>query len=351
MAKDPGQSLQTAALFRLGATKTTVQNSLSSSDSIDLWKLKNRVRSSFSLALNKLTKGSNADVSLLNSKGRIIRSSTQPRNKAESLNTIPLEAGTFYVRVKLQKQSGATRYALTMSTAPATDQIGNSFDDSTILRSATGTITDSIDNSDPNDFFRFGPLVAGQLNVNLTGLSGDANLELYDNKRNLVFASSNSGTTNESLNQHLTNIAGSTYYLRVTPAPGQAPSQKTSYTLNYSFAIDTPTKTASGLQYIDLAPGTGSSPTTGQTVQVNYTGILVDGSKFDSSIDRNQPFSFVIGKGQVIKGWDEGISTMKVGGRRQLIIPSSLGYGSQGVTGAIPPNATLIFDVEVSKIS
>jgi FKBP-type peptidyl-prolyl cis-trans isomerase len=347
MAKDPGQSLQTAALFQLGKIKKTVQNNLSSSDSIDLWKLNNRVRSSLDLTLNKLTKGANADVSLLNSKGGIIRSSIQRGSRAKSLNNVPLGIGTFYVRVKLQKQSGATRYALTMSAVPSSDQIGNSFDDSTILRSATGTIKDSVGKSDPSDFLRLGPLVAGQLNVNLTGLSGDANLKLYDNKRNLVFASTNSGTADENLNQHLTSIAGSTYFLEVSQAPGQ----ETSYALNYSFAIDTPTKTASGLQFIDLAPGAGNPPTAGQTVTVNYTGILTDGTKFDSSIDRNKPFSFVIGKGQVIKGWDEGISTMKVGGRRQLIIPSSLGYGSQGISGAIPPNATLIFDVEVLGIS
>ena len=345
MPKDPGQSLQTAALFRLGKTKQTVQNDLSSSDSVDIWKLNNRSSSSFNLTLNKLTKGANADVSLFNSNGRVIRSSTQRGNRSESLNNIPLEAGTFYVRIKLQKQSGATRYALTMSADP--EKLGSSFETATVLRTASGTLKDSVNNKSPNDFLQFGAVVAGQLKVDLTGLSGNADLELYDNKRNLIFATTNNGAAEESLNQHLTSIAGSTYYLRVHQAPGQ----KTNYTLNYGFTIDQTTKTGSGLQYIDLAPGTGNSPVTGQTVTVNYTGLLTNGKKFDSSIDRNKPFSFVIGKDKLIPGWDEGVSTMKLGGRRQLIVPAGLAYGSQGVPGKIPANSTLIFDIEVSKIS
>jgi peptidylprolyl isomerase len=107
--------------------------------------------------------------------------------------------------------------------------------------------------------------------------------------------------------------------------------------------------TPSGLQYIDLVEGTGDSPKTGQTVTVHYTGTLENGKKFDSSRDRNQPFQFKIGVGQVIKGWDEGVGSMKVGGRRQLTIPAELGYGSRGV-GPIPPNSTLVFDVELLKI-
>ena len=108
--------------------------------------------------------------------------------------------------------------------------------------------------------------------------------------------------------------------------------------------------TASGLKYVEIAEGTGETPTKGQTVSVHYTGTLENGKKFDSSRDRNQPFEFQIGEGQVIKGWDEGLSTMKPGGRRKLIIPADLGYGARGAGGAIPPNATLIFDVELLKI-
>ncbi|WP_373542566.1 FKBP-type peptidyl-prolyl cis-trans isomerase [Chamaesiphon sp.] len=108
--------------------------------------------------------------------------------------------------------------------------------------------------------------------------------------------------------------------------------------------------TSSGLKYVEIAEGTGDTPTKGQTVSVHYTGTLESGKKFDSSRDRNQPFEFQIGEGQVIKGWDEGLSTMKPGGRRKLIIPADLGYGARGAGGAIPPNATLIFDVELLKI-
>ncbi|MEM9536833.1 MAG: FKBP-type peptidyl-prolyl cis-trans isomerase [Cyanobacteria bacterium P01_E01_bin.45] len=108
--------------------------------------------------------------------------------------------------------------------------------------------------------------------------------------------------------------------------------------------------TDSGLQYIDIEEGTGVSPESGQTVVVHYTGKLDDGSVFDSSVQRNRPFEFTIGIGQVIKGWDEGVATMKVGGKRQLIIPAELGYGSRGAGGVIPPNATLTFDVELLDI-
>ncbi|MDB9511867.1 FKBP-type peptidyl-prolyl cis-trans isomerase [Kamptonema animale CS-326] len=109
--------------------------------------------------------------------------------------------------------------------------------------------------------------------------------------------------------------------------------------------------TPSGLKYTEIKEGDGAEPKTGQTVVVHYTGTLENGTKFDSSRDRGSPFQFKIGVGQVIKGWDEGVGTMKVGGRRKLIIPPELGYGARGAGGVIPPNATLIFDVELLKIA
>lgn len=114
------------------------------------------------------------------------------------------------------------------------------------------------------------------------------------------------------------------------------------------------TTTASGLQITDTLEGTGASPKTGQTCVMHYTGWLykdgAKGAKFDSSVDRGQPFEFTIGVGQVIKGWDEGVASMKVGGKRTLIIPANLGYGARGAGGVIPPNATLLFDVELLGI-
>ena len=110
------------------------------------------------------------------------------------------------------------------------------------------------------------------------------------------------------------------------------------------------TTTESGLQYEDIVEGTGAMPQSGQRVTVHYTGTLEDGTKFDSSRDRNRPFSFTIGVGQVIKGWDEGVASMRVGGQRNLIIPPELGYGARGAGGVIPPDATLLFDVELLRI-
>jgi FKBP-type peptidyl-prolyl cis-trans isomerase len=118
------------------------------------------------------------------------------------------------------------------------------------------------------------------------------------------------------------------------PAGGKAAGGKT---------VTTP----SGLQYIDLLEGTGRQAELGDTATVHYTGWLADGTKFDSSVDRKEPFSFRVGAGQVIKGWDEGVSSMKIGGKRKLIIPPQLGYGARGAGGVIPPNATLTFDVEL----
>lgn len=108
--------------------------------------------------------------------------------------------------------------------------------------------------------------------------------------------------------------------------------------------------TASGLKYSDLVVGTGDVAVAGKTVSVHYTGWLTNGQKFDSSVDRGQPFSFPLGAGRVIKGWDEGVQGMKVDGKRKLTIPSELGYGSRGAGAVIPPNATLIFDVELLGI-
>jgi peptidylprolyl isomerase len=108
--------------------------------------------------------------------------------------------------------------------------------------------------------------------------------------------------------------------------------------------------TASGLSYYDLKPGTGAQPKSGQRVRVHYTGWLTDGKKFDSSVDRGEPFVFNVGVGQVIKGWDEGVATMRVGGKRQLRIPPDLAYGKRGAGGVIPPDATLIFDVELLAV-
>ena len=108
--------------------------------------------------------------------------------------------------------------------------------------------------------------------------------------------------------------------------------------------------TPTGLVYVDEVVGTGNSPHPGQTVSVHYTGWLTNGQKFDSSLDRGQPFQFVLGQGQVIRGWDEGVAGMKVGGKRKLIIPPDLGYGARGAGGAIPPNAKLIFDVQLLGI-
>ncbi len=108
--------------------------------------------------------------------------------------------------------------------------------------------------------------------------------------------------------------------------------------------------TPSGLTYQDVVAGTGAEAKKGDDVSVHYTGRLMDGTKFDSSKDRNQPFDFPLGAGQVIKGWDEGVAGMKVGGTRKLTIPPSLGYGARGAGGVIPPNATLEFDVELLGI-
>ena len=111
------------------------------------------------------------------------------------------------------------------------------------------------------------------------------------------------------------------------------------------------TTTASGLVIDEITLGEGAEAQTGRSVSVHYTGWLTNGSKFDSSVDRNEPFDFPLGRGYVIRGWDEGVAGMKVGGKRKLTIPPELGYGARGAGGVIPPNATLVFEVELLAVN
>jgi len=133
-----------------------------------------------------------------------------------------------------------------------------------------------------------------------------------------------------------------------TTTTAAAPAEVTKGPEMDTFAMPTNLETtASGLQYSIDQPGTGAQPKPGQTVSVHYSGWLTDGTPFDSSRTRNQPFEFPLGMGRVIKGWDEGVAAMKIGEKRTLVIPASLGYGSRGAGGVIPPNATLVFKVEL----
>ncbi len=142
----------------------------------------------------------------------------------------------------------------------------------------------------------------------------------------------------------------------VTPAPSEEGRSMTDMDpMEAAQTLGTETEnpvreTDSGLRYIDVEEGDGAEAKAGDTVSVHYTGWLVDGNKFDSSRDRGQPFVFPLGAGRVIKGWDEGVAGMKVGGVRKLIVPPELGYGTRGFPPVIPPNATLIFEVELLKV-
>ena len=150
----------------------------------------------------------------------------------------------------------------------------------------------------------------------------------------------------------VTRRAGALSALALIAAPGVLADA--AFTAAMAQGAAKPVTTPSGLQIIDTKVGTGASPKAGQTCVMHYTGWLYEngakGKKFDSSVDRGQPFEFPIGRGQVIAGWDEGVASMKVGGKRTLIIPPNLGYGARGAGNVIPPNATLIFDVELLDV-
>ncbi len=154
-----------------------------------------------------------------------------------------------------------------------------------------------------------------------------------------VDALSNASSTSNSATVHLLNSSSTQSIKHMdTPITPTTPAAAAPVTL------------ADGLIIQDLAVGTGDEAKSGQTIAVHYAGTLENGTKFDSSYDRGQPFSFILGVGQVIRGWDEGVVGMKVGGKRKLIIPSTLGYGSSGAGDKIPPNATLVFTVELLAI-
>jgi peptidylprolyl isomerase len=137
----------------------------------------------------------------------------------------------------------------------------------------------------------------------------------------------------------------------IIPACAQKESAPVAGAKQAASAVANAVKTPSGLAYVDLVVGSGPLPVSGKPVKVHYTGWLENGTKFDSSVDHGQPFVFTIGAGEVIPGWDEGVMGMKVGGKRKLIVPPQLGYGAAGAGGVIPPNATLIFEVELLEVA
>ncbi len=141
-------------------------------------------------------------------------------------------------------------------------------------------------------------------------------------------------------------VVGGVYIFRT----GKSSNDSSFQTPLPSATIETAMQPEDKLIIQDEKVGTGAEAVAGKKVIVNYTGTLIDGTKFDSSYDRNEPFSFNLGAGEVIKGWDQGVAGMKVGGKRKLTIPPSLGYGAQGAGAAIPPNATLVFEVELLKV-
>jgi FKBP-type peptidyl-prolyl cis-trans isomerase len=135
-----------------------------------------------------------------------------------------------------------------------------------------------------------------------------------------------------------------------TTPPATPPAPAAATAANPQSALPQEVVTRDGLKYVDLKVGDGAIAETGMRAMVHYTGWLTDGTTFDSSVERGQPFSFTLGQGQVIRGWDEGVKGMRVGGKRKLTIPPDMGYGSRGAAGVIPPNATLIFDVELLDV-
>jgi peptidylprolyl isomerase len=162
----------------------------------------------------------------------------------------------------------------------------------------------------------------------------------------LVFRNGEEKLSEVSLTEVWTKVKGRWQLAAVDSLPALPAGQlKAPNLLLPSREVITPT----GLRYEDLAPGSGPTPTRGQTVVVHYTGRLLNGQKFDSSLDRNRPFEFRIGEGQVIRGWDEGVMSMMIGGKRKLIIPPHLAYGNRDL-GVIPPNSTLVFEVELLEI-